>query len=187
MLITLLLGLLFLGFNSTNVVAVKQPIIDRNYNGKTVEFDQEDLHYKILGYKVLSNPLPPSSDGDYNGLERYLVCTVKITNESSGKEASAEEVSAYDFMGWSGPNTLYAVRKPAHYENPEGTVTLETDSDSHNNSDALKVSPGSSKTLSFFYIVYPDDNLNITVTGLSGTIENISLKRTNSNNGIVAD
>lgn len=181
LLITLFLGCLFLGFDTTNVVAVKESISNRNYNGKTLDFEQGNLHYEILNYKILDDPLPSPDNEDYSRLQRYLVCTVKLTN----KKATSTEVLAYDFMGWSGPNDIYATKKPEKYKNPEGVITL--DADSSDEKDSTKIVPGESKTFAFFYIVYPDDDLNITVNGLNGTLENISLKKTVSSNGIVAD
>lgn len=185
LLITLLLGCLFLGFDTTNVVAVKESIINRNYNNRTVEFDQGSLQYEILNYKLLNNQRPSSNNEDYIKSQRYLVCTMKITNKDHGKKATSKEILAYDFMGWSGPNDIYATKKPEQYKNPSGAITLNADSGEGVEHDSTKIEPGESKIFTFFYVVYPDDDLNITINGLSGTIENISLKKTVSSNGIV--
>lgn len=183
-----LVGILFLGFNTTNVIAVGQTILHKNYKDTNMEVVQGSLHYQILNYHILQDTFPPDNENDAFLLTRYLVCTMKVTNRDTDKSDPAEEISAYDFEVWSGPNSLDPQRKPVRYKNDANEITIDTsDKSEKEHRDAFKLESGQSQVFTLFFIVYPDDNLKVTIFGSSGTTTVVSLHKAKSSNGVITD
>lgn len=174
----LIIGLSFLGFETTTASAAGQNI-SMTYSGKPLTFYGEYLSYKILDYKILDKPLPARrKTGDQHQDGRYLLIHVQVVND--GDDDITTDISTANFAFFDGADMADPAKMPRSIKD-SGYKNL------YNGKKMSDIKPGKKRKLSLLYKVYPQNDLTLVFDSYDDKRGVISLQKIKSSNGVIAD